>query len=568
MKKWVYYSQAQQNQLAEKEDDIICILLKNRNIITQKEKEDFFHPTLSVVTTESIGVKKKELSKAFSRLQKASKKKESVVVYADYDADGICAGAIFWETLYHLGFSVMPYVPDRIKEGYGLSKEGIDTIIDKFGTTLIITVDHGVSAKEEIAYAKKQGADVIVLDHHTMPKSPPNPFAMLHTTKLSAGGLSWVIAKSLCEYFRENIEEKMENSLELVAISTIADLMPLTEYNRILVFYGLQELNNSRRIGINALIKNAGIEKGRIGVYEVGHVIAPRINAMGRLSHGLEVLRLLCTNNTVRAKTLAEKLSYINRQRQLLTEESTQHAIHTLQEEFDGLVKKGKQLPKILLISHDSYQQGIIGLIAGKITEIYYRPSVVFSVGKEWTKASARSIVGCNIVKIIRQCEVYLENMGGHPMAAGFTIATKNMKKFISELRRIAESEIEEKLLMKRISIELCITFKSISAPFYKKLKTFEPFGIGNPRPIFASRNVQIVKISTVGKEKKHLKMLLRDHSRVVSAIGFGMGDAIQKLHEHDFVDVAYTIEENKWNGQVNLQLNLQDVNMFNGGSD
>ncbi len=524
------------------EEEILKIILANRKITGQKEIAAFLHPNLEELTVANAGLKKEELEKAAERIKKALKNRESIVVYTDYDVDGVCGGAIVWETLYELKANVMPYIPHRSGEGYGLSKKGIDRIKNEFNPQLIITVDHGISADEEINYAKTLGMETIVLDHHLKPAKIPKVAALIHTTSLCSGGIAW--------FFRQFLLKKNDD-LDLAAMATVADLMPLTGLNRVIVKFGLEQLNKTKRLGLNALIKESGLEKGKIGVFEIGHVLAPRINAMGRLEHALDALRLICTKDESRALELSRKLSLTNRTRQEMMQQSSEHAIRLVSRETVG---------KLLFVVHETYNEGVIGLIAGKLVETYWRPAIVVSKGREYSKASARSIAGLNIVELIKEASDLLVNVGGHPMAAGFTVETKNLEKLRQRLTDITEAKLTEEKLVRVKKIDLELDFPQINKPLFKLIQQISPFGIGNPEPVFASCQADVINASQIGKDKKHLRLYLRQGNVLLSAIGFGMGENLSKLSPDKPVDIAYTIDLNNWNGKEKLQLKLKDI--------
>ncbi len=524
-------------------DDIIEVLLKNRGI-TKKDREVFLHPKDPVTLTPiDVGINVKELKRSFERIQKAIKNKESIVVYTDYDADGITAGAILWEALYELGARVMPYVPHRVDEGYGLSEKGIDRVQKEFDPSLIITVDHGITAVLPVAYAKKHGIDVVVTDHHVKPKEYPK-CPLIHTTNLSGAGVSWFLANMLL--FKN--KDKVRDLLALCAIGTIADMVPLVGANRSIVVYGLKELKKTKRFGIIALLKDAGITQDEMTTSDVSHILAPRINAMGRLEHALDALRLLCTKNADRATSLAQVLGLTNRDRQQLTIDTTAHAIK--------LYKDSKKIPHILVVSDASYNQGVIGLVAGKLVEEYYRPAIVIAVGDIISKASVRSIAGFDIISFLRRHASLLVDVGGHPMAAGFTIETKNIKKFTKEVEDAAEKNIKESQLVRSITIDVEIPLSSIRTSLYEKIQNFAPFGLGNQEPVFATRKVTVESIRLIGAKQNHLKLKLSSFD----AVGFGLGELYGKIKQGVSVDVAYTIDMNTWNGNSTLQIKLRDL--------
>lgn len=527
--------------------DLLNILLNNRGLSFKKETDRFLNPPKpSELNLDDFGVDTIKLDKAVKRINQAKKGHEKVVVYTDYDTDGVCGGTIIWETLHKLHIDVMPYIPHRVSEGYGLSEKGIDKVIESYHPSLIITVDHGITSSEKIKYAARKGIDIIVIDHHV--KSTASPaFAVVHTTRLCAAGVAWVFARELIK--------NADTYLDLVALATVADLVPLIGPNRSFVKYGLEKINSTRRVGLNALIKSAGLQKGKIGTYEVGFLLSPRINAMGRLMHALDAMRLLCTPDEERAYLLANKLNAINHQRQELTADSLAHA--------EVLFEKLKIQSKLIFIAHESYREGIIGLIAGKLVEKYYRPAIVISKGEVYSKASARSVAGFNIIETIRSASDLLIDCGGHPMAAGFTVKTEYIQAVQKKLEEITDKKLIGDLLINTLKIECPLQISMINRLLLKELNCLSPFGVGNSQPVFSSSNVAVNGVRLVGRESRHLKIsLVADQGITIDAIGWNLGKLYPELLKTNTIDIAYTIEENKWNGNTSLQLKLKDVKM------
>src|SRR3989338_416613 len=526
--------------------NLFSILLKNTNI-GKKDEESFLHPTLESITFQTTGIDKKEADIAVVRIKKAIKNRESIVVYTDYDADGVSGGAILWETLYKLGGHVMPYVPHRVREGYGLSKLGIENIKKEFNPALLITVDHGITSGEKVEYAKHLGMDVIILDHHLIPKNPPKPFALVHTTGLSASGIFWLFSNYLRSVVKEiSFEELKKNYLDLAVIGTVADLVPLTGPNRAIVKCGLERLNNTKRLGLLALIEQSGLKDKEIDTYHIGHIIAPRINAMGRITHAMDALRLLCTTDGKRARELARILGYTNTNRQDLTRESTDIAFE--------MVKKDES---ILIISHEEFNEGIIGLVAGKLTEKYNKPSVVMSLGKEFAKASARSVAGFNIVEFFREEIGWFVDVGGHPMAAGFTVKLENVEKLQEVLEKKAKKILKGRKMEKEIPVDAQLPLSALDTKLLKTVELLKPFGVANPEPVFLSKNAEIVEKRFVGKTGSHLKIKIKDskNNTYYEAMGFGMGERVSEFIENNHLDIVYRVCENEWNGEKKLQL-------------
>jgi len=528
-------------------DGICDMLLTNRGLKTKKEKENFLHPKLEDITSESVGLDKKQLQKAINRIQHAIEKKEQIVVFGDYDVDGITGTAILWETLYSLKARVMPYIPDRVEEGYGLSKTGISNSKSQMpDTKLIVTVDNGIVANEAVDFANQRGIDVIITDHHTIGKTLPKAFAIVHTTKLCGAGVAWLIADSLSH------KKTLEN-LDLVALATVADLVPLTDANRTLVIFGMDALHKTGRVGLFALFEEAQIDQTKIGVYEIGHIIAPRLNAMGRIANAMDSLRLLCTKDTNRARHLAEKLGRTNRERQLLTVTLAEHAIEK--------VKNQNLRFKNLLFLHDElYEEGVIGLVAGKLVEEFYRPAIVVSKRNGLSKASARSISGFNIIEFIRSNSHLLVNAGGHPMAAGFTVETEKLPLLQEALELLSEQKLHKELLIRNLKIDCELPFSVITQGLYDSLRQLSPFGMANPEPVFMSKNVKVIDMRVVGSDGKHLKLRVSQGENIFDAICFGMGELNDKVKIGNQIDIAYSIDENVWNGNKKLQLKIKDI--------
>ncbi len=533
---------------------MIAELLHDRGITTPEERQAFLHPqNPDDLTAEEVGIDATALATVLTRIEKAIRDKESVVVYADYDADGITAGATLWETLWKLGARVMPYIPHRVEEGYGLSIKGIDAVAKEYDPALIITVDHGITAKEQVEYAKKLGIEVIVTDHHVKPDALPM-CTIVHTTKLSGSGVSWFVAKELLKRYHKDDPEL----IALPAIGTIADLLPLVGANRAIVKAGLAVLRKTKRIGLDALITEAGIEKSTLTTYSVSHMIAPRLNAMGRLEHALDALRLLCTKDTEKAAILAQKLGFTNKERQKLTEDTVSHARELLL----TTVTADPSASRLIFLAHESYNPGVIGLVAGRLVESYYRPAIILAIGDGFAKASARSIKGFNIVEAIRSCADLLVDVGGHPMAAGFTVETKNIEALRDRLTALATAQLLPETLLRTLTVDAVIPLGWVTESLWKAVQVLAPFGFGNYEPVFASRSVVITDSRIIGATKKHIKLSLTEKKtrNVFEAVGFNMADEFGGIPKGTVADIAYSIDMNEWNGKRTLQLKIKDI--------
>jgi single-stranded-DNA-specific exonuclease len=513
-------------------EGIVLNLLDNRNIKSKKEIEDFINPQKpNDITIEQLGISKSIIQKITKRLEKAKKNKEKIVIFGDYDADGVCSTAILWEAMYKQGYDVMPFIPDRFEDGYGFKLTSFENKkLQITNYSLVICVDNGIVAYEGIKKAKEMGIDIIVVDHHTKGNQKLDTSYVLHSTAVCGSALSWFLARELGE----------KNGLDLVALGTIADQMPLVEINRSLVKFGLPVLTKTKRIGLQKLFKDSKIEN--VGVYEVGYIIAPRINAMGRLAEATDSLRFLCTKDPKRANDLNEILNKTNVERQKVVEDVLTQVLKQVQEK-----------DKVVVISGD-YHEGVIGLASGKVTEKYYKPSIVLSIGEIVSKASARSISGFNIIEAINETGLILEG-GGHPMAAGFSIETAKIEEFRLKINEISQVKLSDEILERKLKIDLEIGFESVSKELINKLKNFEPTGQGNYSPIFMSTKVLIKEVKPVGQEGKHLKLKLSQNGIVFYAIWFN-----SHFIPKEKVDTAFSIEENVWNSKTSIQLKIKDI--------
>ena len=515
------------------------LLAKNRGLTSKKKLEEFLNPKFEQI----LEVKLTDVEKALKRISKAISSKEKVIIYSDYDADGICGTAILWETLHDLGADTLPYVPHRIKEGYGLSKEAISELAKK-KVKLIITVDHGVAAVDQVDHAKDLGIDVIVTDHHILPKKLPKAVALVHSTDLCGAGVAWRLAYEISEKLKPSYRENLIEKLELASIATVADLVPLLGANRAIVKLGLEKISKTSRPGLQALIRETSIS-GQIGTFEIGHIIAPRINAMGRIEHAIDALRLICAKNQDQAASLARLLCKTNTKRQDLTSKIIQEA---------KVMVNGES--PIGVISHPNWHEGIIGLVAARLMEIHNKPMIVISQGETFSKGSARSVAGFNIVEAISKSSNLVLNVGGHPMAAGFTIETCHIQSFSDSINYYAKGKLSVESLARKLSIECELQLDDISRNTLEIIDEFEPFGVGNREPLFLTKGMLVEDVRCVGQKNDHLKLQVDGFS----AIGFNMGEFRSQIRPGYSVDAVYTLAEDRYNGNNAIQLKLRDL--------
>lgn len=499
-----------------------------------------------------------QIDKAVQLILKAAGEGRPLVIHGDYDADGISATAILWEALYYdLGYkNTHPFIPNRFDHGYGLSKESLAQIEKDYPRALIITVDCGITSIKEVAAAKDKGFEVVVTDHHqpstgsglTPGEKKPKADAILWTDKLSGAGIAWVLSQA----FR--VGSSKEEGLDLVALATIADIQPLTGFNRSLVKQGLLKLNQTQRVGLQELVKVSGIQGKKITPFEVGWVLAPRINASGRLKDAKEALRLLVTTSKPQAFEVAAKLDTINRERQKLTLDQYELARQKVLA-LDGL-------PNILWVASPDFHEGIIGLVAGKLSREFYRPAVVAAVGKDQVKASARSIAGVNIIELLRRLEHLSSSMGGHTGAAGFALAPGRVGEFADLLAHEAVG-LDKHLFEPMLNIDAILDSTEISFELLEFLESLSPFGEGNPTPRFALEKVVLKDFKLLGASQTHLKMQIEAGAARFTALWFSYPQDIKpSLKIGAVFDLAFIIKENRYNGKRELQLIVKDIKL------
>ncbi len=518
---------------------IILKLLYHRGLKDQKSIKDFFEPKYENLFKK---LKDPEVEKIKKRLKKAIESKEKIGIWGDYDVDGISSVALLWELLSKLNaLDIEIYIPDRIKEGYGLNKEGLKKLKEK-GVKLLFTVDCGISNFQEIELANKAGIDVIILDHHQRKKSLPNAYAILHNEKLAAVGIGLKLAQAILKDYLPNWEEELKWFLDLAALGTIADLVPLLGENRIIAKWGLLVLSKTKRKGLLALYDLAKVNKNKINNFTVSFIIGPRLNATGRVSHAKKALQLLLAKDQERAFYLAKELEEINRKRQNLTEKILKEAIEQVNLENPILVITGK-----------NWERGILGLVASKLAEKYMKPCFAIGIYEKEAVGSCRSNLKLNIVEFLTHCEPLLIKFGGHRKAAGFTLAQKDLDLFKEKLLEIARAKLDKESLQPRLEIDVELQASDINFDLLKDLKKFEPWGEGNSKPLFLLKNVEIKEI----KNSEILKMKLKKENLLFNAIGFDIKK--EGLKPGEKIDLVFSLEEDNWLGFKNILLKIID---------
>jgi single-stranded-DNA-specific exonuclease len=552
---WKIYHKLKSKRKTKRIEEIERNLLDIRKIRSKKEREEFFNPKPPIsISPEQIDLSQIQIKKTLKKIELAIKKKELIIIYGDYDADGICATALLWEILHLIGANVLPFIPHREKHGYGLSMKGIDQIINAYHEPVIIfTVDNGIVAFEAVDYANKKNIDVIICDHHQKAKKLPKSFSILHSTKVAGAGLAWIIGKIILKHYSK--DNYAADTLDLATIGSVADMVPLIGPNRSIVKHGIEQLQKSKRKGIIELCKSASVDQNGIDTYHINFLLAPRINAMGRLDDALDSLRLLCTKNNEKAIRLAEKLSLTNRKRQEMTDEAVEYA--------KQLVLKENNEASMIIIENEEFHEGIIGLIAGKLVEEFSKPVVVIAKRESLSKASARSIEGTNIIEMIRKTSDILIDVGGHPLAAGFTVKTDKIDLLKKKLFLFSDRYVKKENIHKQITIDCEIDLADINWNLYHTLQKFKPYGVANPQPTFCFTGIVREK-KLLGINKQHLKILLTKENKIIPIIFFQKGYLFNQIDISSEVKVVGSLNLNSWNGDEEIQIHGIDLKFIN----
>jgi len=502
-----------------------------------------------------------DMEKAVDKILKAINNDERILIYGDYDVDGITSVALLFSVLREFTTNLYYYIPNRFQEGYGLNEEAID-IAFKNNFKLIITVDCGISSIYEIEKANNYGIDVIVTDHHQPQKDLPSAIAIINPKydtnypfkELAGVGVSFKVAQALYSKLKKN-QDDLWSLLDYVALGSIADSVPFIDENRILIKYGLKMLNQTKKEGLKALIMESGINYGNLGTREVNFALAPRINAAGRLGDSKLALELLLTNSESKAKYLSRKLSEINKRRKEIGDNILREARKLASKQ----VKEEDN--KVLVLASENWNQGVIGIIASRLVDEFNRPAIVISKKDGIAKGSGRSINGFHLYNVLELCQDILINFGGHKLAAGITIESNKISEFKSRINEISQDFIKEDDLSPELKIDARISLSNINFGLVKDINILEPFGIGNPQPVFCSYKNIISDWRLVGEKREHLKLKIREENSKLEGIGFKLGRiGNQIFSKNKVVDLAFNIELNKWNGTENVQLNIKDI--------
>lgn len=584
--RWIIAQDVEQQKVKELSkaigvDDKLATLLVQRGITTYNEAKDFFRPSLNQLHDPFL---MKDMDKAVDRLVKAMKDGEKILIYGDYDVDGTTAVALIYTYLKNLinKKKIEFYIPDRYEEGYGISYKGIDYAADN-GFGLVIVLDCGIKAVEKINYANERGVDFIICDHHRPGDEIPQAVAVLDSKRndcgypykeLSGCGVGFKLITGLSMRLGRPIEEVYE-LLDYVAVSIAADIVPITGENRILAFFGLKLLNKKPRPGIEAVLGHANIHRKEeysssdsemekqnvlereLTISDLVFLIGPRINAAGRLEKASDSVRLLIATNQNHAEKLAASINDLNVKRREFDNAITEEALSMIN--ADEKMRNAKST----VIFNENWHKGVIGIVASRLTDSYYRPTIVLTRSGNLITGSARSIKNFDIYDAIDNCSDLLEHFGGHKYAAGLSLKPENLEKFSERFEQYVSEHLDEDELIPELNVDIKMDFSNITPKFVRILKQFAPFGPGNLSPVFLTENVIDSGYSRAVGNKKHLKLTVtqRDNTETVFAgIAFQKGDLFERIHSKEPFSMCYYIEENFWQGKTTLQLNVKDI--------
>lgn len=565
--KWNYKYPTPEEEQAAKElgeklnmSPILTLLLIRRGITTESAAKRFFRPQLADLINPFL---MKDMDIAVDRLNDAMGRKERILVYGDYDVDGCTAVALVYKFLLQFYSNIEYYIPDRYDEGYGVSKKGIDYAKEQ-GVKLIIILDCGIKAIDEIAYAKEQGIDFIICDHHVPDEKLPDAVAILNPKReddpypfkdLCGCGVGFKFMQAFAK--NNGIPfSRLIPLLDLCAVSIAADIVPVVDENRILAFHGLKQLNQNPSVGLKAIIDICGLNNRELSMSDIIFKIGPRINASGRMENGRESVDLLVEKDLGMALRMAKHINEYNEQRKDIDKQMTEEA-----NQIVARLENQKHQSSIVLYD-ENWKKGVIGIVASRLTEIYFRPTVVLTRDGDYATGSARSVTGFDIYSAIKSCRHLLVNFGGHTYATGLTLKWDRIKEFRLAFQQYVDDHILPEQTEANLKIDSVIDFKDITKRLHNDLKKFSPFGPGNPKPLFCTLNVYDYGTSkVVGREQEHIKLELVDSksSNVVKGIAFGQSASARYIKSKRSFDIAYTLEDNVFKHNA-IQLQIEDI--------
>ena len=543
-------------------DEILAILLVQRGIKNLEEAQNFFRPAYDLLHSPML---MKDMQRAVDRIDHAIKNREKIMVYGDYDVDGTTSVAMVYSFLKKIHPSVDYYIPDRYTEGYGISLKGIDVAVAG-NYKLIISLDCGIKSVEKIKYASSKGIDFIVCDHHYPGDELPNTFAVLNPKRhdcnypykeLSGCGVGFKMLQAYA--LRNNIPmEEVYEYIDLVAVSIASDIVPMDGENRVLASLGIKKLNDNPGLGLKHVVKVSGLEDSQRHVDDIVFKIGPRINAAGRMKSGIHAVELLISDDERVAKQASSEIDCYNNDRKNIDSDITRQALRMLASDPED------EFRKTTVLFDPSWHKGVVGIVASRLIETYYRPTIVLTESNGVATGSARSVEGFDLYRAIDACSDLLENFGGHMYAAGLTMKTENVPIFSKKFEEIVANTITEEQLVANIEIDTEISFTDITPKFVRNLKQFRPFGPQNMTPVFLTRNVLDTGAGKiVGKYGEHLKLDLKQESApnlIFPAIGFQLGEYYQTIRSGKPFDVCYSVEENTFKGETKTQLQLRGI--------
>lgn len=560
--RWTYNSETEndiiQNLQSELQvDKIVATLLVQRGITSYNEAKSFFRPTLNDLHNPYL---MKDMDKGVDRIEKAISNNENILVFGDYDVDGTTAVSLVSSYLKTIHPNIATYIPDRYDEGYGISYKGID-FADDNNITLIIALDCGIKSIDHIAYANEKQIDFIICDHHRPGAVLPDAIAVLDPKRddcfypydeLCGCGVGFKLIQALAQNRNQTTNDLLPY-LDLVATAIAADIVPMTGENRVLAKFGLEVINASPRPGIKALIKN--LKKSTLTITDVVFIIAPRINAAGRIKHGNHAVELLTEYNEEQAEQFASEIEQYNSDRKLLDKQITIEALSQIE-------TNNEQSNFTTVVFQEDWHKGVIGIVASRLTETYYRPTLVFTKSGDKLAASARSVKGFDVYNALENCSHHLEQFGGHMYAAGMTLKPENYAAFKKAFEEEVKKTILPEMLIPEIKIDAKIHLNDINPKLVRILNNFEPFGPENMTPVFASENVfDTGYAKTIGQTDEHLKLFVKQSdSEGFGAIGFGIGEKLQLTKNRKPFEIAYCIDENEYKNEISIQLRLKDL--------
>ncbi|MAO71496.1 MAG: single-stranded-DNA-specific exonuclease RecJ [Flavobacteriales bacterium] len=534
-------------------NEIVSHLLVLRGVTTYNDAKKFFRPQISDLHDPFL---LKGMNKAVERIQLALKKGEKILIYGDYDVDGTTSVAMMYNFLNRFTKNICYYIPDRYEEGYGISFKAID-YAQQEEFSLIIALDCGIRAVKQVEYASNKDIDFIICDHHNPGVNIPRAISVLNPKQndctypykeLSGCGVGFKLIQAISKQQKIDFNEIGEY-LDLLALSIGADIVELTGENRVLAFYGMKVINQCPRPGLKALIERSG-KTGELSISDVVFGIAPRINAAGRIEHGKRAVEILIEQDIEKAKILAEGIENHNNDRKELDQNITKEALLMIDED-----------KKSTVVYSSNWHKGVVGIVASRLIEKHYKPTIVLSEKDDELTGSARSVKGFDLYDALLKCEHLLEKFGGHKYAAGLTVKKQNLDSFISEFEKVVACSITEEQQKAEIEVDLEIDINKITPKLYRIIKQFAPFGPKNRTPNFVSRNVtDSGKGKRVGKDKSHLRLVLNTSTKPIASIGFGMGKELKKTENNQEFDICYSVDENNWNGKTSLQLRLKGI--------